>query len=44
MATDCYTQLGFGFQPKFVVDFAFFKPGEGSEGVVEDIDPERVCI
>jgi hypothetical protein len=22
MATDCYTQLGFGFQPKLVVDFA----------------------
>ena len=22
MATECYTQLGFGFQPKLVVDFA----------------------
>jgi hypothetical protein len=22
MATECYTQLGFGFQPKPVVDFA----------------------
>jgi Transposase DDE domain group 1 len=22
MATQCYTQLGFGFQPKLVVDFA----------------------
>ena len=22
MATDCYTQLGFGFQPKLIVDFA----------------------
>ena len=22
MATDCYTQLGFRFQPKLVVDFA----------------------
>lgn len=22
MATDCYTQLGFGFQPKLCVDFA----------------------
>ena len=22
MATECYSQLGFGFQPKLVVDFA----------------------
>ena len=22
MATECYTQLGFGFQPKLVVDFS----------------------